>query len=161
MKKNLLLVAMLCMFATVSNAQFKSQQSSPYSNGMYGAGSSNTLFNWIDMNKFSMQHSFSMNYMNVGGQNLSINSYTNTMRYAFTDGLSARADVSMMYSPTGVSFGRNQSQLSNVFLNRAQIDYSPWDNVHFQIQYRNNPFGYYNDYYSNPFRSSFSRFGDE
>jgi len=71
MKKKNILIALVCMFATISQAQFKSQQPSPFANGIYGAGSSNALFSWIDMNKFSMQHSFSMNYMNIGGQNLS------------------------------------------------------------------------------------------
>jgi len=143
-----------------SFAQFRNQQARSQNTG-FSTIQSNSLFSWIDPNKFSMHHNFSINYATVGGQSLSVSQYTNSMQYIFSDLISARADVSMMYSPFSSGF-RGQQTFSGIYLNRAQIDFHPWNNVLFQVQYRQLPMG---SYYYNPFSLSGSYsthpFGDE
>jgi hypothetical protein len=158
--KLLFLVAIFLLGTSLSVAQFKTQQT-PSQNTGFSSIQSNSLFGWIDPNKFSMRHSFSINYATAGRTNLSVSQYTNSMQYIFSDLISARADVSMMYSPYATGF-RGQSSFSGIYLNRAQVDFHPWENVLFQIQYRQLPLG---SYYYNPFSLSGSYyshpFGDE
>ncbi|MBM4165409.1 MAG: hypothetical protein FJ218_00540 [Ignavibacteria bacterium] len=161
MKKFTFAITVVLVFGlTNSFAQFRNQQT-PSQNTGFSTIQSNSLFGWIDPNKFSMHHNFSINYATSGAQNLSISQYTNSMQYIFSDLISARADVSMMYSPYATGF-RGQQSVSGIYLNRAQLDFRPWDNVLFQIQYRQLPLG---SYYYNPFLLSGSYyshpFGDE
>ncbi|MBS4028207.1 MAG: hypothetical protein KGZ58_06145 [Ignavibacteriales bacterium] len=159
--KTLILVTFFLLGFSGAVAQFKSQQN-PSNVGGFSSLPTSSLFSWIDPNKFSMHHNFSMNYATTGGKNLSVSQYTNSMQYLFSDLLSARADVSMMYSPNVTGFRGQSSSFSGIFLNRAQIDFRPWENVLFQVAYRQLPLG---SYYSNPFSLSGGYythpFGDE
>ena len=145
-------LAMLLLIASQGNAQFKSQvENEPkVTDGMIQQESPSLFLGWFNPEKFHMQHSFSMSYAAAGGQGLSLSTYTNSMSYEFTDNLKASADVSMSYSPTNSfsSFAGAKNNLSSFYLSRAQVDYKPWQNVLFQIQYRQMPFGYY---YGSPF----------
>ncbi len=108
-------------------------------NGVVKAPTGNLLFGLIDPDKFQMNHSVSVQYMNMGGQSVGLSMYTNSMRYQISDPLSIRADVSMVYSPFS-SFGNSfQKDISGIYLNRAQIDYQPSNNFRISLQYRNLP----------------------
>jgi hypothetical protein len=153
-KRSVLPVALLLMCVAAASAQFKSQLDAEghVSDGISSAGSPSLLMGWFDPDKFHMSHSFSMSYMTGGGQGLSLGTYTNSMTYQFSDKVDARADISMMYSPfnTFSSPLKGKSDLSSVFLSRAEVNYRPWENVQLKVQFRQSPF--YNPYYS-PFYS--------
>ena len=146
-------VAVILLATAPASAQFKAQldQERPVSDEITVQQDPAFLFGWFDPSKFSMHHSVGISYMTMGGQGMSMGMYTNSMRYQFSDRLSARADISLMYSPynTFGTVGGKKNDLSTIFLNRAEVNYSPWDNVQFQIQYRQIPYGspYYSPFY--------------
>jgi hypothetical protein len=134
------LVAVMLCFTTAS-AQFKStvDPQSTVSQSILRPDDGGLLFGWFDPSKFDMRQSFSMSYTSFGGQGLSLGVYTNSMMYKVSNDLDIRADVSLMASPFN-SFGKQaQNSLSGLFLNRAEINYRPWKNTLFQVQYRQLP----------------------
>ena len=144
------LVVLLAVCVSAGQAQFKSQREAEdrVSDGIASAPSS-LFLGWFDPAKFQMHHSFSLSYQTLGGQGLSLGTYTNSMTYQFSEKLNARADVSMMYSPYNSfgTFGKGgRSDFSSVFLSNAEVNYRPWQNVQLRVQFRQMP--YYNPYYS-------------
>ena len=151
-------LAMLLLSASTSIAQFKSQteQEPRVSDGLIQQSAPGLFFGWFNPEKFHMRHSFDLSYQTVGGQGLSLGTYTNSMTYEFADNLNARADISLSYSPYNSfsTFGTKKNDLSALYLSRAQLTYRPWENVYVQFQYRQIPYGYY--YYS-PFYNPWYR----
>jgi hypothetical protein len=149
-----LLIVLGCGFA---HAQFKSQlgQESSVSESMISNSGPSFLFGWFNPEKFHMRHSFDLSYMSGGGHGLSLGTYTNSMMYEFADNLHARADVSLSYSPyNSFSTAKNKDEFSSIYLSRAQIDYRPWKDVLFKVEYRALPYG---SYYSSPFYNPWYR----
>jgi hypothetical protein len=144
----------MLLASLTANGQFRSQvaQEERVSGGMV-QGDPTLLFGWFNPDKFHMQHSVNFSYLTMGGEGVSLGTYTNSMMYEIADNLQARADVSMSYSPNS-SFsqfgGQKASALSSLYLSRAEINYKPWDNVFVQVQFRQQPYGQYS-----PFGSSF------
>ncbi len=109
----------------------------------------NTIFN---PQYFSMGHSVEFNAGGGGSYSSSLAMYTNSLMWNFSDKLSAKADVSVAYSPfssgpnspTGVG---NLSSGSRVFLRNAEVAYSPRENLHFHISVNNSPYGRYGQPY--------------
>ena len=156
------LLAAVVLSVTCAHAQFKTQvdrESRPY-DGPGNSSMTSFLFGWFNPDRFHMSHSISMSYMTAGGQGLSLGTYTNSMMYQFADNLNARADVSLSYSPFNSysKFGGQKNDLSKIYLSRAEVNYKPWENVTFQVQYRNLPYSY--GYYGSPFYSPFYREND-
>lgn len=134
-----LLVVMLCF--TTASAQFKpSLDPRPsVAESILRTDDGSFLSGLFDPSKFNMQHSFSLSYMSMAGQGMSLGTYTNSMRYQFADNLDIRTDISLMASPYN-SFGKDaQNSLSGLFLNRAELNYRPWKNTLLQISYRQIP----------------------
>jgi hypothetical protein len=153
--------ALMVVGASQAGAQLKSQieQEPPVSDAITRQPEPVLLFGWFDPSKFSMQHSLSMSYQTMGGQGMSLGMYTNSMLYQFSHNLNARADVSLMYSPYN-SFstpGSRKNDLSSIFLSRAELNYSPWDNVLLRLEYQRIPWGNY--YNNSPFYNPWFREG--
>jgi hypothetical protein len=155
---------MLTLFAAATlglsggdvSAQLKSQvpEQARVSEAFIHDSGPSFFFGWFDPARFHMNHSVSLSYQTFSGGGMSLGTYTNSMRYDFADNFSARADVSMSYSPYNSFAGSGKNDLAGIYLSRAEVNYKPWDNVFFQVQYRNMPYGY--GYYS-PFYSPWSR----
>jgi hypothetical protein len=141
---------MACVLTVTSHAQFKSQveDQAAISDVFIHDSSPSLLFGWFNPDRFHMSHSVSFSYTSFAGGGMSLGTYTNSMRYDVLDNLSARADVSLSYSPYNSfsTFGKND--LSSIYLSRAEIDYRPWENMMVKVQYRNSPYGYYSPFYS-------------
>jgi len=149
-----LLLALLLVVVGSAQAQFRSQLGSEgqVSDGVAPAASPSMILGFFDPERFHMHHTFSLSYQTMGGQGMSLGTYTNSMMYDFSDRLNARADVSMMYSPYNSFSGtgsKGKNDLSSIFLSRAEVNYKPWDNVLLQVQFRQIPFGgnYYSQYF--------------
>ena len=148
-----LLFCLLLQCYSTSQAQFKSQRENEpsVSEGMIRPSTPSFLFDWFNPEKFHMRHSVEFSYLTSGGQGFSLGTYTNSMTYQFADNLNARADVSLSYSPfSSSSFLKKSSDLSSVYLSRAQVDYAPWENVLIQFQYRQMPYRPYMSPFYNP-----------
>lgn len=156
--RGLLVAGLVLAAVAAAPAQFKTQveQESRVSAGMVQQSTPSFLFGWFNPEKFTMRHSFSMSYQTMGGEGMSLGTYTNSMMYEFADNLNARADLSLSYSPYNSfsgAFGKNQnSSLSSIYLSRAELNYRPWENVSVHLQFRQLPHGMY---YS-PFSSYYS-----
>ncbi len=152
-------VALLC--ASASMAQFKTQvdQGPIVSDGVSSSQSTGSfLFSWFNPANFHMRQSFDLSYQTFGGQGMSLGTYTNSMTYDFSNKLNARADISLSYSPynTFSTFGGKSNDLSKIYLSRAEVNYKPWENVLFRVQYQQIPYG---GYYNSPFYSPWYREG--
>lgn len=146
---------MLAVAGSATRAQFKSQveQESRISSGMIQQSEGSFLFGWFNPEKFHMNHSIGFSYVTMGGQGVSLGTYTNSMMYEFADNLNARADVSMSYSPYASSSFMTKgmkNSMSSIYLSRAEINYKPWENVSVQFQYRQLPYGYYSSPFASP-----------
>jgi hypothetical protein len=137
-----LLAVMLCF--TTASAQFKTsiEPRSTVAESILKSDDGGFLFGLFNPNNFSMHHSFSLSYQTFGGQGLSMGMYTNSMAYKFTDNLDVNADISLMASPYNTLGKQYQSSLSGLFLNRAELNYRPWKNTLFQIQFQQVPSTY-------------------
>jgi hypothetical protein len=156
LRTGLVAVALVLFAVMGAEAQFKGQieRESAASGGIFAPQTSESgFFGWFDASKFSMHHSVNMSFMSLGGQGMSLGTYTNSMMYQFADNLNARADVSMSYSPSN-SFGgfgsKGTKDFSGIYLSNAQVNYRPWENVTVQLQYRQVPYGYYMSPFSGP-----------
>ena len=99
------------------------------------------LLGFFNPDNFTMRQSVSMSYATIGGQGLTLGTYTNSMMYKFSNKVDARVDVSLQNSPYSSFDQRLQSSLSGVFLNRAEINYRPSDNMLLRVSYQKVPFG--------------------
>jgi hypothetical protein len=157
--RNMFVALALALVVGIAPAQFKSQvqEESRLSGGLIQQPATSMLFGWFDPEKFQMRHSIDLSLQTFGGQAISMGTYTNSMSYQFAENLNVRTDVSMSYSPynTLPLQGGKKNDLSSIYLSRAEVNYKPWDNFIIQLQYRQNPYGYY----SSPFYSPFYREG--
>ncbi|MFQ6616203.1 MAG: hypothetical protein ACE5HZ_05475 [Fidelibacterota bacterium] len=137
-----LLPALLLLLLPLSftAAQFKSQdprrghqvpiptgsQSSP------GETSSTSIFSLMDPERFSMSHGFSLSMATWGNQSYSFGTYSNRLRYLFSDNWSLLARLDLV-QPTYSTL----PYASNVFSGRvyygAQLLFQPSENLQFSI----------------------------
>jgi hypothetical protein len=154
MKRTLVVAVLLTILVSAAGAQFKSQvaQESRVSDGLIRQDAASFLFGWFNPENFSMRHSISLSYTTLGGEGISLGTYTNSMRYKFAENLDARADVSLSYSPFNSlpKLGNVRNDLSSIYLSRAQVNYRPWENVTLLLQYRQLPY-YGLSRYGSPF----------
>jgi hypothetical protein len=145
MKKLTLII--LVLFVSVSYSQFK-DPGFPTSNVKEGiiSNSFSPLFGFLNSDNFQMKHSYSLSYSSFAGQGLALGVYTNSMFYKFSDNLDVQVDASLVHSPYS-SFGKDfQNSLTGFYINRAALNYRPWEDVFISVQYRNLPSAYYYPY---------------
>ncbi len=142
--KSFKLILIVFLLRSFANSQFKR----PFDQTDFGSNknTSSISIDWFDANRFSMTQNFSTSFISAGSRNISLTSYSNSMKYIFNDLLSVRADVSMMYSPNKFSWQKENS-FSKIFLERAQINYQPSKNFLMRFEFRQIPFGMNNSYY--------------
>lgn len=123
-------------------------------NGIFNR-TSNSFFNFLTDENFSMNHSVSMSYSAFAGHGLALGIYTNSMMYKFSDNLNFQLDASLVNSPYS-TFGKDfQNSINGLYISRAAINYRPWKDVFISLQYNSYPFfgtrNYYNPFYNNYF----------
>jgi hypothetical protein len=134
-----------------SVAQFKrtSAEEPKVSDSFIRPATASEWFDFFNPDNFKMRQSYSMSYTSMGGQGLALGMYTNSLQYKFSNSLDARVDVSLQHSPYSTFDRRVQNSLSGVFLNRAEINYRPAENMLLRVSYQHIPFGlsgYYSPY---------------
>ncbi len=148
MKKLIILVFFLLILPFTTYPQFKDSNifKPSVKDGMIN-DSPNFILGLFDPSKFSMHHTYSMSYTSMGKEGVALGVYTNSMQYNFTDKLNVQLDASLVHSPYS-SLGKNfQNSISGIYIDRAQLNYAPWDNVTVMLQYRQIPYGsYYSGY---------------
>ena len=138
--------------STCATAQFKSQtenQPAPSQSLIQSPGGMGSVLGLFNPDNFLMRHSLSFSYFTAGGTGLSLTSYTNTMLYKISDPLNLRFDVTLQGSPFGNYGGVQQSELSKIYLSRAELNYRPAENMSIRVQYLQLPYSAYRyDWYS-------------
>lgn len=150
-----------------------------------GDNSSKTVFNvqkpelnprslsLLDPERFSMKHSYMMNFSSTGGNGGVMGMYINSMEYRFNAPLIMRLKVAYQ-SQTGMLFGNRQeytglpnTQQGRLFVPSFDVIYKPWKNTTFALSYRDfsgmsgtygSRYNRYNRYgygYSSPFYGGF------
>ncbi|MCB0726524.1 MAG: hypothetical protein KDD00_03625 [Ignavibacteriae bacterium] len=164
MKRIIIVIAVIFFSSNFSNAQFKGYDDKGPSTNT--SGSNNLILGFINPNKFTMNHSFSVSMLNSSYGNVSLTSYINSMNYQVNDRFNISADVKVQYSPfanNGLGAASSQAlqrNLSGVFLSRAAVNYRISENSFINFEYRNidqsdylynnyNPFNPYSSYNSN------------
>lgn len=139
-----LTLATLIVSSTVSVAQFKKQTHSDYSGPVIKEERKSNVGNWSNLFNMKMSHSYSMNFMSVGGQFQNLNAYTNTMNFFFTDRLTGQLDISLLHSPFGNSFmNTNDNTLgANIIIRNAELNYQLGERSHIKIQFQQYPYGF-------------------
>ncbi len=141
------------------SAQLISQLPNQSPGAMITGSQSSEPLPLFDPSRFSMNHSFSMSAMNVGGQMINVAAYTNMMNYTLNPNLHIGASFSLI-QPTGMqnplSYGMDKTQ----FVYNAHLQYKPTDNTFFEVRMSNNTYNnerrymqrhkrnpYFNNYY--------------
>lgn len=93
---------------------------------------------------FDMGHTFEIS---AGSGIGSLAMYTNSLQWSLDNKLSARADISVAYSPFSANasnaFNDPFSKGASVFLRNAELNYAPTDKVRLHLSYSRSPYGYY------------------
>lgn len=136
-------IALSVLATSKSTSQFKrtADDEPKVSDSFIRPETDSDLLSFFNPENFKMRQNFSMSYMTMGGQGLSLGMYTNSMMYKFSSKVDARVDVSLQSSPYSTLDQRLQSSLTGVFLNRAEINYRPSDNMFLRVSYQKVPFG--------------------
>ncbi len=139
----LCVIALSLLAASKSYSQFKrtADDEPKVSDSFIRPETDSDLLSFFNPENFKMRQSVSMGYTTIGGQGLALGMYTNSMMYKFSSKIDARVDVSLQSSPYSSLDQRLQSSLTGVFLNRAEVNYRPSDNMLFRVSYQKVPFG--------------------
>lgn len=104
--------------------------------------SSDAWLGFFNPENFTMRQSYSMSYSAFGSQGIALGRYTNSMMYKFNDKLDARVDVSLQHSPYSTLDSKLQSSLTGIFLDRAELNYRPTNNMFLRVSFNKMPYYY-------------------
>ena len=157
-KLSCLLIVVFVLSSSIGYAQFRDQETknSDYTGSVIKQDPSEGA-NFSNLFNMRMSHSYSMTFSSFGGQYQSLNAYTNTMNFFFSDKLTGELAFSLLHSPFGNSFMNNQNGLGTEFIIRnAELNYQLSDKSNISLQFRQVPNygftpGYYSRYYQNSY----------
>ena len=151
LKRIIISLLILMIMTTVLFAQSHDPKTSVVDPSRLGLKPKGFLDNLLDPNKFSMSHSYSLSFFNVGNQSVSQGLYLNTMNYRFSDPLFLQVRIGFAHQPFG-GLGQNNGVNGNLFLQRARLQYKPSDKMTLTIDYQQLPSRMYSPY-GYPYRS--------
>lgn len=94
----------------------------------------------LNPNRFSMQQSYSLGYMSVGGHGYSQGVYLNTMSYRLFDPLQVSLQWGVMNQPLK-GMGVPSLYQNGFFVSGASVDYKPSRNLSIGVQFNRYPAG--------------------
>lgn len=111
----------------------------------------------LNPNRLHIRQSYSLSFMNLGGQSFGQGVYLNNIAYQVSDPLMVSVEWGFRHEPLASS-GITSPYKSGFFLSNARVDYRPSDKFRLQVEYSAYPTssGYYNrNYLGSPW--SYSR----
>lgn len=151
MKKIAVFSVLMLVLSSISYAQYKDQlsdQPSVQSSLIRPDDSNGLLLDFFNPASFSMHQSISMSFATMGGQSLSLATFTNSMMYKISDPLTLSADVSLLNSPYSSLGSKFSQSLNGIYLTRAELNYHPTSSFSIDLQFNQNPlYKYYSPYY--------------
>jgi hypothetical protein len=144
------LFALTACMAVQADAQFRQRSSDEPSaaDAFVHPPTSEAWLGFFNPENFTMHQSYSMSYSSFASQGVALGRYTNTMEYKFSDKLDARVAVSLQHSPYSTLDKSVMNSLNGIFLDRAELNYKPTENMFLRISYRQMPayYGYYSPF---------------
>lgn len=139
MKRLVSIVMLVCLGVSLVSAQSYNGIAVPSYNSLFN-------HNFIDMNRLTMQQSFSMSYLSSGQGSLVSNLYRNSMSYRLTDNLEMNLDLAYRFTPnqfnslTPLQNGNNDQ---GMFLPSFGMKYQPSKSFLIEFQYNQvDPYSY-------------------
>jgi len=150
---------LLVLVPVLGFAQLKKDAEKPnISSTLSTSTHDNSFLGFLDPSRMTMQHSVSMAYMSVGGIDMVLNTYLNTMQYQFTDKLFLTTKLGVMTSPYNSLPGENALAQSQIF-GGAEIRYFPSKNTAISLSFESTPYYYRRDSFYN-MSNRFGAFGN-
>jgi hypothetical protein len=145
--KKVLIITLLLSIPFLSFAQYKEQTKLPSISQAIARPASNLILGFLNPEKFTMNHNFSMSFMTMGKHNMMLNSFMNTINYKISDPLLLRLNLGLMNTPYN-SF--NNPTLNNTnFFGGAELFYRPSEKTLIKLGFDVNPGYYYPGSYYN------------
>lgn len=135
-----------CQYKTKPGLDFRSLLQAP---AAVGRAAGNLL--GLDPSRLSIQQSYQMSFMNIGGQGMSQGLYLNTISYQFSLPLSVSVQWGIAHQPFSSSLKNGALLQDGPFISAAQLRYQPKPNMLIQLDFRQNPWSYNPySYYDSP-----------
>lgn len=146
MKRLLILGFLIALVPAVAQGQLKEQTAKKFDFAkiLTAPARPQGLFGMLGLSpdRFSMQQSYSLSFVNFGGQSYSQGLYLNTMQYQVSDPLRVSVQWGLLNQPFG-SFGAQPLTSNRLFLSSAGVYYQPSRNFSFEVQYQALPYRYF------------------
>ena len=136
------------LFVTITYGQFQGDESKKVDirQGILSNNPMGSIFNFVDPNKFDMNHSFEMSYSAFGSNGMALGVYTNMISYEFNEKLNIEVNTSFVNSPYNTLGEGFTNSINGVYIDNARINYNPSEKFNVSLQFSNSPFNYYNRY---------------
>jgi len=142
-------LTMLILVPILGFAQLKKDVEKPnISSTLSTPASDNSFLGFLDPSRMTIQHNISMAYVSVGGIDMVLNTYLNTMQYQFNENLFLTTKLGVMTSPYNSLPGENALSESQIF-GGAEIRYLPSKNTVISLSFESTPYYYYRDSFYN------------
>ena len=132
-------VLVLILVPVLGMAQLKKDIPQPNISGTLNSSLLNSAL--LDPSKFSMHHSFSMSYFTMGGTDMMLNTYVNTLNYSFSENLFLTTRLGIMASPYNNLPGDN-ALANGQFFGGAELKYLPTENTVISLKFESVPYMY-------------------
>ncbi len=140
--KKIAFVVLTLIVPALASAQLKEQtQPVPFSHLLTAPFSKpQGLIGLLGLNpqRFSMQQSYSLSYLSVGGQGFSQGLYLNTMGYRVADNMQVALQWGVMNQPLG-ALGVPGVNQNGFFLSGASLEYKPSRSTALSVQFSSYP----------------------
>ncbi len=147
MRKFMVLFVLLSL-PLLAQAQLKEKTKLPEFSQVGIRPYSNVILGFLNSDRLSMNHTFSMSYMSMGSAGgMMVNSYMNTINYQISNPLFLRLNLGVMNTPYN-SFS-NPALNNTQFFGGAELFYQPSDNSMIKLGVQVGP-GYYGPGYYGP-----------
>jgi hypothetical protein len=147
-------IILVVLVPVLGFAQLKKDIEKPnISSTLTEAHYNNSFLGFLDPSRLTMRHNISMSYVSVGGIDMVLNTYLNTMQYQFNDNLFITTKLGIMTSPYNSLPGENALTESQIF-GGAEIRYLPSKNTVISLSFDSTPY-----YYRDSFYQMSNRFG--
>lgn len=100
---------------------------------------SGLLNSFLNSNRFTMNHSYSLSFMSSGGHSTNLGMYLNTMTYQISDPLMMQLRVGYLHQPFGAMNSISSSMNNTFFVQGAQLLYRPSKNLRVSLEYESVP----------------------
>ena len=139
-KKLVALIALSCICIGQLRSNLPIQSLSVNDQGLSNARSSS----FINLNRFSMNHSFGMSMSTFGKQSISTSTYSNQMSYFIKDNLTLNTALSIALPTGGINrYTGNGLNRADLFYNTS-LNYQPSENLFIKFSMKNYPNYRYN-----------------